>query len=198
MNRAHPGDRIIHVGHAINPRVHVLSVEVRESKHSRKFLMEGSPVSNLVAVHRDFCHAHASKHSCLYPRANGKWAFKLEFGSIERLPTIEERQHLASRSIDVQARRDVCLRKEFFNIDACLHRNEEPQGREYTPLRRTAVCTRKGLVVACYDSLGEIAHCLEICWAGYSIAARSASRVRTIEPMAMMPPLIRRPIKMRR
>lgn len=164
---------------------HVLSVEVRESKHSRKFLMEGSPVSNLVAVHRDFCHAHASKHSCLYPRANGKWAFKLELGSIERLPTIEERQHLASRSIDVQARRDACLRKEFFNIDACLHRNEEPQGREYTPLRRTAVCTR----VWRFAGMDR---------AGYSIAARSASRVRTIEPMAMMPPLIRRPIKMRR
>src|SRR5579863_8884186 len=92
MNRAHPGDWIIHVGHAINPRVHVLSVEVREPKHSREFLMEGAPVSDLVAVHRNFRYAHASKHSCSYSQANGKWAFKLEPGSLHRLPTIQERQ----------------------------------------------------------------------------------------------------------
>ena len=53
VNRGHAIFRLIQRCHAVNPRIHVLSIEGRKPEGARKLRMERRPIADRVAIHRN-------------------------------------------------------------------------------------------------------------------------------------------------
>lgn len=84
MDSRHSRFGLVEIGHAINPRVHVPTVELRKAEAFQERIMEGGPVANCRSVdgHR---HKFHSSHPSANAAAQHKQSYSIDALRVRKL-----------------------------------------------------------------------------------------------------------------